>query len=77
MNMVGKRILELAERAAREAVAADRMRTAAELMKIHSALDDGLGDLDVTYMDDDELRESRPVQWAACKLAGIIESLEG
>ncbi len=73
---IGKRILELAERAAKEAITADRKRTAAELLKIHSALDDGLGDLDVTYMDDDELRQSHPVQWAACKLASVIEGLE-
>jgi hypothetical protein len=37
-----------------------KQRTAASLREIHSALDDGLGDLDVTYMDDDELRESHP-----------------
>jgi len=73
---VGKRILELAELAAKEAVAAERKRTAGELLEIHSALDDALGDSDVTYMDDDELRQSHPVQWAACKLAGVIESLE-
>ncbi len=53
-----------------------KQRTAAALREIHSALDDGLGDLDVTYMDDDELRQSHPVQWAASKLAAVIESLE-
>ena len=53
-----------------------KQRTAASLREIHSALDDGLGDLDVTYMDDDELRESHPVQWAAGKVASLIESLE-
>lgn len=74
--MIGKRILELAEAAARKAVSNEQKRIAAELMIIHSALDDGLGDLDVTYKDDAELRESHPVQWAACKLATIIESLE-
>lgn len=53
-----------------------KKRTVAALREIHSALDDGLGDLDVTYVDDDELRQSHPVQWAACKLAAVIESLE-
>ena len=73
---IGKRVLELAERAAKEAIAADRKRTAAELRKIHSALVCGLGDSDVTYMNDDELRESYPFQWAACKLSDVIEGLE-
>lgn len=51
-------------------------RTADKLRVIHSALDDALGDSDVTYMDDDELRETYPVQWAATKLATVIEELE-
>ncbi|MDO8535050.1 MAG: hypothetical protein Q7S17_09975 [Xanthobacteraceae bacterium] len=76
IHPLGKTILTLAEAAAKQAVAAERKCIATALQEIHSALDDGLGDLDVTYMDDDELRESHPVQWATCKLAGVIESLE-
>lgn len=76
MTIIGKRVLELAEAAAKEAVAIEHKRIAAILLEIHSALDDGLGDLDVTYMDDDELRQSHPVQWATCKLAAVIERLE-
>lgn len=45
------------------------------LQKIHSALDDALGDSDVTHIeDDDELREEHPVQWAAQQLAALIQS---
>lgn len=48
-----------------------------ELREIHSALDDALGDSDVTYIEDDEeLRERVPTQWAACKLAQIIQRLQ-
>lgn len=44
-----------------------------ELLAIHSALDDALGDSDVTHVeDDDELREEQPVQWAAQKLMEFI-----
>lgn len=43
------------------------------LRTIHSALDDALGDTDITHIeDDDELRREYPVQWAAQRLAGII-----
>lgn len=46
------------------------------LRGIHSALDDALGDTDVTHMDEEELRETHPVQWAATKLAHVINELE-
>lgn len=43
------------------------------LRLIHSALDDALGDTDVTHIEsDEELRERYPVQWAAMELAKII-----
>jgi hypothetical protein len=46
------------------------------LMEIHSALDDALGDSDVTHIeDDDELRSEYPTQWAAQKLAELIAAL--
>lgn len=46
------------------------------LREIHSALDDALGDTDVTHIeDDDQLREEEPIQWAAMRLAELIESL--
>ncbi len=51
-------------------------RTADKLRVIHSALDDALGDSDIGHMDDEELREAHPVQWAAAKLAAVIEELE-
>ncbi len=48
-----------------------------ELRAIHSALDDALGDTDITHIeDDDELRNEHPVQWAAQHLAIIIRGLE-
>lgn len=43
---------------------------------IHGALDDALGDSDIEYMDDDELRDAEPVQWAAMKLAEVIQELK-
>ena len=44
-----------------------------DLQAIHSALDDALGDTDVTHIeDDDELREREPVQWAAQEIARIL-----
>ena len=47
------------------------------LQGIHSALDDALGDIDVTYIEDDEqLRDRYPVQWATERLAEIIRELE-
>jgi hypothetical protein len=43
------------------------------LRGIHSALDDALGDTDVTHIEDDnEMRDRYPVQWAAEKLAAVI-----
>lgn len=53
-----------------------KRRTAAALREIHSALDDGLGDSDVTHMDDDGLRNAYPVQWAAERLAKLIADLK-
>lgn len=46
------------------------------LRGIHSALDDALGDTDVTHMDDEELRAAHPVQWAAQRLAEVIDTLK-
>jgi hypothetical protein len=46
------------------------------LKEIHSALDDALGDSDITHIeDDDELRSEYPAQWAAQKLAEVIAAL--
>lgn len=54
-----------------------RRRTAAALREVHSALDDAIGDSDVTHIeDDDELRTEYPVQWAAERIAKVIEGLE-
>jgi hypothetical protein len=48
-----------------------------DLRAIHSALDAGLGDSDVTHIEsDEELRERHPFQWAAERLAGVIQKLE-
>ena len=53
------------------------MNLVKELDLIHSALSDGLGDTDVTHIeDDDELREEQPVQWGAEHLAGVIAYLK-
>ena len=47
------------------------------LQGIHSALDDALGDTDVTHIENDEdLRDRYPVQWAAQRLAEIIQEIE-
>lgn len=52
-------------------------RTADALQEVHSALDDALGDTDITHVeDDDELRTEYPVQWAAQRLAALIQSLK-
>lgn len=45
------------------------------LQSVHSALDDALGDSDIEYMDDEELRDAHPVQWAAMKLAQLINEI--
>lgn len=51
---------------------------AARLRAVHSALDDALGDSDVTHVEsDEELRDQHPAQWAAMKLAEVISQLEG
>lgn len=53
------------------------LRIIADLRDIHSALDDGFGDTDLIHVeDDDELRGSAPVQWAAQKVSALIERLE-
>jgi hypothetical protein len=50
--------------------------TRIELLKIHLALDDALGDTDVTHIEsDEEMREGHPVQWAAQELMKIIDRL--
>lgn len=47
------------------------------LQGIHSALDDALGDTDVTHIEnDEELRDQHPVQWAAQRLAEVISELK-
>lgn len=46
------------------------------LHEIHSALDDALGDSDITHLEDDELREAAPVQWAAQRLALLAAPFE-
>lgn len=49
-----------------------------KLKAIHSALDDGLGDSDIDWFeDDDALRAFEPVQWAAKELALTIRALSG
>lgn len=54
----------------------DSKKLYASLSAIHSALDDALGDSDVTHIDDDdELRSEHPTQWAAQKLAEVIAAL--
>ena len=51
--------------------------TAKKLREVHSALDRALGDTDVTHIEDEnELRETYPVQWAAEQIAGLIQFLE-
>jgi hypothetical protein len=46
------------------------------LKSVHSALDDALGDTDISHIEsDDELRDEAPVQWAAQWLAHAIELL--
>lgn len=47
------------------------------LIGVQSALDDGLGDTDVTHIESDrELREQYPVQWAAGEVAQIVKALQ-
>lgn len=49
----------------------------ASLIEIHSALDAALGDTDVSHIEgDDELRDAAPVQWAAMKLAEMLNMEE-
>ena len=48
-----------------------------ELESIHSALDAGLGDTDVDWIEDDEeLRTEYPIQWAASQLAEVIIAMK-
>lgn len=51
-------------------------RLRAKLREIHSALDDALGDSDIEHKSLAELRETAPTQWAATKLALLIDELE-
>jgi hypothetical protein len=45
-----------------------------KLIRVHRALDDALGDSDVTHIEDDgELRRQYPTQWAAEQLAKVID----
>jgi len=53
-----------------------KLDLASQLRGIHSALDDALGDSDIEHMEDEELRDAHPVQWAAMKLAQVISELE-
>lgn len=53
-----------------------RLRILADLRDIHSALDDALGDSDITHMEDDDLREQEPTQWAAQRVAILMQKLE-
>lgn len=46
-----------------------------ELRQIHSTLDKVIGDSDITHLEADELREASPIQWAAERLAAIIETI--
>lgn len=47
-----------------------------QLRGIHSALDDVLGDSDIEHMEDEELRDAHPVQWAAARLSETIRDLD-
>lgn len=50
---------------------------AQQLRGIHQALDDALGDSDVTHIENEiDLRDQYPVQWAAEKLIRLIHKLE-
>ena len=54
-----------------------KQRTVAKLQEVHAALDDALGDLDIVHeVDDNELRNEHPTQWAAQQLSNIIASLK-
>lgn len=47
-----------------------------KLIRVHCALDDALGDSDVTHIESDgELRSQYPTQWASELLAKIIDDL--
>ena len=45
-----------------------------KLVRIHSAINDAMGDTDpdVQDMTDEEIREEEPLLWAAMKLSEII-----
>ena len=47
-----------------------------KLRGIHSALDDALGDSDIEHMDDEELRDAHPIQWAAARLSDLTDETE-
>ena len=46
------------------------------LLGIHAALDDAIGDSDIEHMDNEELRDAHPVQWAATRVAELIAELK-
>jgi phage shock protein A len=78
--------LEAENRRLREALDPDTLEAAAPsaissspapetLKAILSALSEGLGDTDITHIEhEDELRREEPVQWAAMKLAQLLEA---
>ena len=45
------------------------------LLEIQSALCEALGDSDISHIEDEELREEYPVQWAAEKIAKLIDQV--
>lgn len=56
-------------------IIAQERHVRAQLLEIHSALDDALGDFDIEHISLPELRDAAPVQWAATKLALLIVEL--
>lgn len=47
-----------------------------KLIRVHRALDDALGDSDITHVENDrDLRSQHPMQWAEEQLAKIIDDL--
>lgn len=48
-----------------------------ELKEILSALDEALSDSDITHVEsDDEMRSEYPAQWAATRLAKMIQEID-
>lgn len=64
--------------ACRAYAATNRDVAVALCRQAHSALDDALGDTDVSHVEsDDALRQDHPVQWAAMTLAHAITLAHG